>query len=439
MNKIIIKKFGPVDYFELTLERKLNILIGQQATGKSTIAKLIYFCESTRDELVKFLFNEKLIIENDTKQLLFEFSKGMVRRFNQFFGSTKHYNNFEILFDFGETSSFTISKNTNGNLKIIFNNYLRNLIHNLMLSYKKYYSSMESANIEASNLFDISFDVSRQEFFFKKITDEVNNILGTDYSNIYIPAGRYWATMVSDVDMEIIPDALMQNFAKYIKALRRNFITKMEDIIDSKEVSIKNSSKYKNNAENAMFIIRRILKGDYIFSLDGEKLYYNTDKFVYITQASSGQQEILWILLILFDIILNNKKIFLVIEEPEAHIFPETQKQIMELIALAINVTDSQILITTHSPYILTSTNLLIHSANVENKIKDEETVIKKDMRLHRDKVGAYMLTQNGKFTYKKIIDEETGLIEAREIDSVSDTINQETDKLLDLEVKHGL
>jgi len=87
-------------------------------------------------------------------------------------------------------------------------------------------------------------------------------------------------------------------------------------------------------------------------------------------------------LLILFDIILNNRKIFLVIEEPEAHIFPETQKQIMELIALAINVTDSKILITTHSPYILTSTNLLIHSASVENKIKDEETVINKEMRL---------------------------------------------------------
>ncbi len=204
-------------------------------------------------------------------------------------------------------------------------------------------------------------------------------------------------------------------------------------------VSIKNNNKFKKNAENAMQIIRQILKGDYVYSLDGEKLYFKDNKFVYIAQASSGQQEILWILLILFDIILNNKKMFLVIEEPEAHIFPETQKQIMELIALAINVTDSQILMTTHSPYILTSTNLLIHSANVENKITNEDTVIKKDMRLDKEKVGAYMLTHNGSFAYREIIDEETGLIEAREIDSVSDIINQVTDKLLDLEVKHGL
>lgn len=438
MNKIIIKNFGPVDNFEAILEKKLSILIGQQATGKSTIVKLIYFCESTRDELVKFLFNEKLIVENQTKTLLFEFSKNLGIRFNQFFGSNKYSDNFKIQFFFGETLSFNIFPNANGRVQIQFDDRLKNVIHDIMLSSKKYYLSVEPSNIE-NDSFDIFFGVSRHEFFFKKITSEVNKILGTDYSNVYIPAGRYWATMVSDVDMEIIPDALMQNFAKYIKALRRNFISKMESIIDSKEVPIKNSVKYKENADNAMNIIRQILKGDYIYSLDGEKLYYNDDKYVYIAQASSGQQEILWILLILFDIILNNKKMFLVIEEPEAHIFPETQRQVMELIALAINITGSQILITTHSPYILTSTNLLVHSANVENKIRNEETVIKKDMRLDREKVGAYMLTKNGWFAHKNIVDEETGLIEAREIDSVSDIINQETDKLLDLEVKHGL
>ncbi|MHB8124549.1 MAG: AAA family ATPase [Desulfitobacteriaceae bacterium] len=439
MNNIIIKTFGPVDYFKATIGKKLTILIGQQATGKSTIVKLIYFCESTRDELVKFLFNEKLITENSTKQLLFEFSSNMTNRFNHFFGNTKHNEFFEIKFSFGETLGLTISKKANGNLEIKFNDQLKNVIHDFMVSYKKYYSSLESTNIDASNLFDITFDISRQEFFFKKITNEVNKVLGTNYSNLYIPAGRYWATMVADVELEIIPDALMQNFAKYIKVLRRSFIEKMETMIESKKVSIKNSSKYKKNAENAMLIIRQILKGDYIYSLDREKLYFKDDKFIDISQASSGQQEILWILLILFDIILNNKKMFLVIEEPEAHIFPETQKQIMELIALAINVTDSQILITTHSPYILTSTNLLIHAANVENKIKDEETVIKKDMRLDKEKVGAYMLTNNGCFAYREIIDVDTGLIEAREIDSVSDIINQVTDKLLDLEVKHGL
>lgn len=41
----------------------------------------------------------------------------------------------------------------------------------------------------------------------------------------------------------------------------------------------------------------------------------------------------------------------------------------------------------------------------------------------------------DGSFAYREIIDEETGLIEAREIDSVSDIINQVIDKLLDLEV----
>lgn len=437
MNKIIINNFGPVGYFEAFIDKKLTILIGQQATGKSTIVKLVYFCESIRDELVKFLFNEKIIVENIPRTLLFEFSRNLAIRFNQFLGSTKHYDNFEIKFFFGNTLSVKIVHSANNNVKITFDERLKNVIYDVILSCKDYYSNKYVIQIPVSS--DFYVDVSRHDFFFKSILNEVNKRLGTDYSNVYIPAGRYWAAMVSDIDIESVPDALMQNFAKYIKALRRNFAAKMESIIDSKEVSIKNREKFKKNAQNAMNIIRQILKGDYIYSLDGEKLYYNDNNYVNITQASSGQQEILWILLILFDIILNNKKMFLVIEEPEAHIFPETQKQVMELIALAINITDSQILITTHSPYILTAVNLLIHSANIENKIRDEETIIDKDKRLDRNKVGAYMLTKNGQFTHNSIIDEETGLIEAREIDSVSDIINQETDKLLDLEVKHGL
>jgi predicted ATP-binding protein involved in virulence len=127
------------------------------------------------------------------------------------------------------------------------------------------------------------------------------------------------------------------------------------------------------------------------------------------------------------------------VEEPEAHLFPEAQKNIMELISLMINATGSQVIITTHSPYILASANLLIHSGSVENKISGEEVIIEKNMRLNKDEVSAYILTKDGSFAYRSIIDEGTRLIEAREIDSVSNIINQQTEKLIDLEVKHGL
>ncbi len=40
--KIIIKNFGPLKQLELDL-KEIMVFIGPQASGKSTIAKLIYF------------------------------------------------------------------------------------------------------------------------------------------------------------------------------------------------------------------------------------------------------------------------------------------------------------------------------------------------------------------------------------------------------------
>ncbi len=47
MQKIIIKNFGAIEYAEIEI-KKVLVLIGEQASGKSTIAKLIYFFKSLR-------------------------------------------------------------------------------------------------------------------------------------------------------------------------------------------------------------------------------------------------------------------------------------------------------------------------------------------------------------------------------------------------------
>lgn len=68
---------------------------------------------------------------------------------------------------------------------------------------------------------------------------------------------------------------------------------------------------------------------------DGEeRLQLENGKYVRINFASSGQQEVVWILNVLFYYLLNNKKIYFIIEEPESHLFPNAQKLIAEFIAL---------------------------------------------------------------------------------------------------------
>jgi len=53
---------------------------------------------------------------------------------------------------------------------------------------------------------------------------------------------------------------------------------------------------------------------------------------------------VVWILLLILLLILNIRKVFLVVEEPEAHLFPVAQKQIIDLIALLANQNENQIL-----------------------------------------------------------------------------------------------
>ena len=101
------------------------------------------------------------------------------------------------------------------------------------------------------------------------------------------------------------------------------------------------------------------MKADYVNDSDGEKIYFDEHHWVKLMYGSSGQQEALWILMLTLIIILENRRAFVVIEEPEAHLFPIAQKDMISLIALMVNATDSQVIITTHSPYILTSLSLI--------------------------------------------------------------------------------
>ena len=54
MQKICIKNNGPIKKLEMEVE-KFNLLIGEQATGKSTIAKSVYFFRTIKTKLADYL------------------------------------------------------------------------------------------------------------------------------------------------------------------------------------------------------------------------------------------------------------------------------------------------------------------------------------------------------------------------------------------------
>lgn len=168
--------------------------------------------------------------------------------------------------------------------------------------------------------------------------------------------------------------------------------------------------------------VSEILKGKYVRN-KGKDFIERQGKLIRVENTSSGQQEVLPMLTTILSYanqqipVPYSSKCFY-IEELEAHIFPESQKQIVDLVASLFNEYYGKIgfVLTTHSPYVATAINNVIMKSG------------KKGIKYAKSDFSAYTIN-NGEI--KNIIEAETGLIDANIIDSVSSIIAEEFDKLL--------
>jgi len=90
-------------------------------------------------------------------------------------------------------------------------------------------------------------------------------------------------------------------------------------------------------------------------------------------------------------------------------------------------------LLTTHSPYILTSLNNLMYAYQIgKDNVSKVERIVERRYWVNPEDVSAYMLLPNG--TCESIIDSE-GLIKAEKIDSVSAILNEDFNAIMDIEI----
>jgi predicted ATPase len=431
MQKIEIKNFGPIK--ELNLEIKdFIILIGPQASGKSTIAKTIFFFKSLNDDLVKYFIES--VEKNDFSKSIGTYAKSIRQKFLDYFGASTHLNGLHLKYYY--TDDIWISITIEPKHKYItpsFSDQFKDDFRNLANEASKFSSSIkrEPSLLTSKDLLQIE---NKKRKFFSYIKEKCNSIFQEDRELIFIPAGRSLLATLSDQLQFINPrnlDFLMRTFLDKINIVRPIFNKSLSDIIKERRLLTQYKIDY-NKTELAEKIISKILKGKYQYDKGGEKIFYETNKYVKLNFSSSGQQEALWILLLLFIIILENQKVFIVIEEPEAHLFPEAQKEISNLIALTSNLDNSQVIITTHSPYILASINNLILANKVGSQNAQEVGKrINKNLWINRDKVYA-ALVKNGQV--EDIIDKVLNIIQQERIDEVSKEINNEFDFLFQFE-----
>jgi hypothetical protein len=257
-----------------------------------------------------------------------------------------------------------------------------------------------------------NFDTNRliEEVFSAMVADK---ILLSDLSS-YIPAERnllstlnssIWSLISSNIDF---PDSILF-FAKNFEKARNEI-----NYIDIPFMNIRYFNKEGNDTVS-----------------------FNNGFSINLSQSASGYQSMIPLVLLMEH--QRTKSFYrFIIEEPELNLYPTTQKELIYSLIGGlqpnIDYKNAEWVITTHSPYVLSSFNTLMLAYKVGNQ-SDElraevEKIIPSRCWVNPDEFAAYYV-DNG--TVRSIINPQTGLIADNELDDVSEELADEQDKLLAL------
>ena len=442
MQKIYIRQFMAIQEAEIELENAL-LLIGEQASGKSTIAKLVYFFKSLRQDLV-YLVYEK--IDSD-EALDTTFRKRIGTKFYNFFGSTRHLEDFEIKYFYSPQKYIALSLHPNKSLKIYFEPSLYQSI--FFQDIKTIMQNMQrvSTRKDAYELVAFQSAVRELENFTSRLFED-NRI------PLFIPAGRnitvnypeqfkleFYGGLRGDLLVQSRDDSqppsvdlhLMIKFLEQTERIKARF-----DSNDFRGLIADKLSQEEQVDEHLLELaldkVNKILKAEYKQDQFSEKIFFDETHYVHLNKASSGQQEVIRILQDAFLVLLDKEKAFRVIEEPEAHLYPMAQNHLIEMIAMMLNSTGSQVIITTHSPYILSIFNNLLFATRVVNK--DEKVrgqvgqIIPESCWLDPKKCSVYFLKDG---SCESIFNLGTGLIDQNHLDEISEELGADFDDLYNI------
>lgn len=433
MATIDIRNLGPISNYHMDI-KKFNLLIGEQATGKSTISKCIYFFRMIKSELVEHLYSfatdPDYARENWFPRAL---SKPMKNIFVQLFGFSWDLDqdlhlSYHFTKDVDITVSLEVGRSGKQYIGIHYSDYLKENVKGLEDMLKKTYQN------ETYSYF--SFATLERARLHREISEKVNDLFNDKYETYYIPAGRQLLTLLASQKTKLDYGS--------IDLVNRKFMQFNESIQSMFEHGILNVHKFypipnrKFDTGRVSAEIKAGLKGDYRVTSTGERLRLDNGNDIPVNYASSGQQEILWLYNQLYILMLRDEKAFVIIEEPEAHLYPSLQKQIIEFIAQFSNLNQSIVFVTTHSPYVLTATNVLYYAGKLGEKHRNQvNRILSREKWINSSEFAAFKLRQSsqGHTLAKSLIDDETGELRTSMIDEISDEIGETYTKLYYLEV----
>ena len=453
MESIEIKNFGPIKHVKLDL-KDINVFIGTTGSGKSTVAKLVAIARdfSFVTGISFDLFNERIAQYN----IAFEITDDTHIKY------TNHSFHWEL----------KSRKIKNNGSNWILSTFITMVESVLLLNIRRKYPSDESGlhmreNIQtmligmallhgADQIIKLEYEAKGEELprqiqdlliVIKEYNERLNmqNIKADERKAIIDELLRdpRLLELFPLVDTSILPGQII-----YIPA-ERNLLSMVGQSVFglmSNNVAIAEAvKKFGSEFEAA----RKQLKQLTVKFLDVEYKYNGNENIIALAdnteikleQASSGFQSIIPLLLVIKAKIVAPETLerFFIIEEPELNLYPTVQKKLVELIVEQINehkfTAKDKLIITTHSPYVLTALDNLIQADNTVKRNPEAEEKVKEMVPPERwvdfDRVTCYYF-KDGKC--RSTLDEEYRSIGPSNIDDVSDDISKTYDELLALE-----
>ena len=408
-NYLRVKNYGPLSVGSSALDTgliafpKYTILIGDQGAGKSTIAKLF----STLSWL------EKAFIRKNYDSKTFNLDSLLTLLDNQ--NLPKEYINesTEIEF-FGQAFSIWLNKRkvrvsslSNADFRcpqIIYYPSERNIlsvidnpleVNGLPAMVKQLASEFLNANRKVGRHkrqlfgnYKIIFDPDSRKSFIINPDGKSSVVLSQSSSGL----------------QSITPLLIVSDYLS--KGIREDFLDKLKkENVNIREVALSSVSE-------------PVLGGKLKFFLDSGLKDNLSDSEIHNLESILGRYV--------------NSCLWQIVEEPEQNLYPTSQ---VEIVKKLIDNTgeDGKLVLTTHSPYILSVINNFIFANDQYKKYRKPVKVVQNNLLMAYEDVAAYKIEDGA---VQSIMDSESRMIDATEIDECSSKINSVFDKLMAMEEK---
>ncbi len=372
MSKILIKNIGAITHAELELN-KVNVIMGPQSSGKSTIAKIISYCQWVEK---RFMLDGSY--KDDFKERFQEFHRISDAYFNA--ESLILYTSSSVNIKYtGTTHELEIKKIENGEsftkTKNIYIPAERNFV-SVIPNLGKYKGSND-------NIMNFLYDWYEVKKKYSK--DNALPILNQDVSFYHIDNSDTDKIILNKQGKELeLSDASsgLQSVTPMLVLVDYMtdtlFTEKNTESVDEKNETLNILNQLFEKEFIRAAIVQKQIKEENKFSLTSKEV----EKLTYLIRKRKKYQFSQFI-----------------IEEPEQNLFPKAQRDLIYYLLKRLNYLNRNhtLLITTHSPYILYALNNCMMGYSIKDKMPlDEQSELRSNLSwINPDLVSIWEIDEN--------------------------------------------